>query len=203
MKRSVQEVLELVVIGLVALVVGMLLLWGAGWVFTFLGWLLRLVGSFIWLLLRFIIPIAIVAGIVYLIVRLVTNQQKSRAKTTYSPTVSGPSGSSVPVTPSVAPQTITTPPVQTDTVRVDPDIAARPTPDTGAPPREAPPRESPPKASQTEASTPPGSQDTPGSERVVETRADDAEPVDYDVDTSGFKKMDDLAEDLNSDEDRS
>ena len=192
MKRSVQEVLELVVIGLVALIVGMLLLWGAGWVFTFLGWLLRLVGSFIWLLLRFIIPIAIVAGIVYLIVRLVTNQQKkSNAKTTYSPTVSGPATSpSVPVTPSVAPERITTPP-PAPTVRVDPDIAARPassydadTFETGA-------------ASATQT-PPPVTQDTPGSERVVETRADDAEPVDYDVDTSGFKKMDDLAEDLAS-----
>ena len=189
MKRSVQEVLELVVIGLVALVVGMLVLWGAGWVFTFLGWLLRLVGGFIWLLLRFIIPIAIVAGIVYLIVRLVTNQSK-KASAAHTPTVSGPATSpSVPVTPSVSPERIVTP-AQDPVVRVDPDIATRPAPshDAGA-------------VSETQT-TSPITQDTPGSERVVETRADDAEPVDYDVDTSGFKKMDDLAEDLkDSDED--
>ena len=192
MKRSVQEVLELVVIGLVALVVGMLVLWGAGWVFTFLGWLLRLIGGFIWLLLRFIIPIAIVAGIVYLVVRLVTNQSK-KSNTVHSPTVSGPTGSvsttpSVPATPSVSPERVTTTP-DAPTVRVDPDIAPRPAPSPADPSQTMP--------SQT---IPPVTQTTPDSERVVETRADDAEPVDYDVDTSGYKKVDDLAEDMDEDD---
>ena len=45
-------------------------------------------------------------------------------------------------------------------------------------------------------------QATPEDVRVVGTRVDDAEPVDYDVDTSGYKEVDDLAEDMEkSDED--
>lgn len=82
MKRSTQEILELAVFALIALVLGTLLVWGVGWVFTGVGWLLRVVAGLIWSLLRFIIPIAIVAGVVYLVVRLLSQPRRYEATTT-------------------------------------------------------------------------------------------------------------------------
>ena len=137
MKRSVQEILELIVFGLIAIIVGMLLLWGAGWVFTWLGLLLRYIGGFIWLILKYVIPVAIVALVVYFLVKLVMNQQSKPAA----------ASSDASATPAVQPAT----PAATD----------------------APPP----------------------------TTVDNAEPVDVEVDTSGFKEMDDVAEDIEDEDD--
>ena len=145
-----QEIIELVVFGLIALVVGMLVIWGVGWVFTFLGWLFRLVGAFLWTILKFVIPIAIVAGVVYLLVRLITRRNADAASSR--------------ATSSAAPSAPTKP--------------ATPAPATTSP-----------------AVTQASADDT----RTVETRAADAEPVDTDVDTSGYKTVDDEAEDLEDD----
>lgn len=91
MKRSTQEILELAVFALIALVLGTLLVWGVGWVFTGIGWLLRLVAGLIWSLLRFIIPIAIVAGVVYLVVRLLSQPRRHETAS------SAPTATTVPV----------------------------------------------------------------------------------------------------------
>ncbi|NLG09774.1 MAG: hypothetical protein GX560_11065 [Deinococcales bacterium] len=69
MKRSLQEVVELVVFGLVALLVGTALVWVLGWVLSLGGALFKALAGLLWLLLRFIVPIAIVAGIVYFLVK--------------------------------------------------------------------------------------------------------------------------------------
>jgi len=161
MKRSVQEIIELVVFGLIALVVGMLVIWGVGWVFTFLGWLFRIVGVFLWTILKFVIPIAIVAGVVYLLVRLITRRNQTSSSSTSS-------------------------------------SSAAPAPASGASGNAA---QSPTVIENTGQNTPQQAvtQDTPDNVQVVETRVDDAEPVDTDVDTSGYKAMDDEAEDLEDD----
>ena len=69
MKRSLQEVVELVVFGLVALLVGTALVWVLGWVLSLGGALFKALAGLLWLLLRFIVPIAIVAGLVYFLVK--------------------------------------------------------------------------------------------------------------------------------------
>jgi uncharacterized membrane protein len=76
MKRSVQEIVELLVFGLIALLIGTGLLWLAGWVFDLLGVLLKFFAGLIWSLLRFIVPVAVVAAIVYALVRLFQQQRE-------------------------------------------------------------------------------------------------------------------------------
>lgn len=165
MKRSVQEIIELVVFGLIALVVGMLVIWGVGWVFTFLGWLFRIVGAFLWTILKFVIPIAIVAGVVYLLVRLITRRNRG----------ADGAGSSSASSSSAAP------------------ASASGTSGSAA--------QSPTVIENTGQDTPQQAvtQDSADNVQVVETRVDDAEPVDTDVDTSGYKAMDDEAEELEDD----
>jgi hypothetical protein len=80
MKRSVQEIVELLVFGLIALLVGTALLWLAGWVFDLVGVLLKFFAGLIWSLLRFIVPVAVVAAIVYTLVRLVQQRRVGRAQ---------------------------------------------------------------------------------------------------------------------------
>lgn len=69
MKRSLQEVVELVIFGLVVLLVGTGLLWVLGWTLALGGALLKALAGLIWLLLKFIVPIALVAGVVYFLVK--------------------------------------------------------------------------------------------------------------------------------------
>lgn len=69
MKRSLQEVVELVIFGLVALLIGTGLLWVVGWLFSLGGLLLKAVAGLLWLLLRFVVPVALVAGLFYFIVK--------------------------------------------------------------------------------------------------------------------------------------
>ena len=71
MKRSAQEIVELVVFGLIALLLGTGLLWLAGWLFGAIGTVFSWLAGLIWALLRFIIPVALVAAVVVLVVRLV------------------------------------------------------------------------------------------------------------------------------------
>jgi hypothetical protein len=80
MKRSVQEIVELLVFGLIALLVGTALLWLVGWVFDILGMLLKFFAGLVWSLLRFIVPVAVVAAIVYALVRLVQQRRVGRAQ---------------------------------------------------------------------------------------------------------------------------
>jgi hypothetical protein len=63
-----QKTLEVVVKGLVGAVLVLAGLWLLGWLFTALGALLLGIAGLIGGLLRFLIPVAIIAGIVYFVV---------------------------------------------------------------------------------------------------------------------------------------
>ncbi|HEX7005168.1 MAG TPA: ABC transporter permease [Trueperaceae bacterium] len=79
MKRSVQEIVELLVFGLIALLIGTGLLWLAGWIFDLVGVLFKFFAALIWSLLRFIVPVAIGAAIIYALVRLIQQQREKSA----------------------------------------------------------------------------------------------------------------------------
>ena len=63
MKRSMQEVVELVVFALIALLVGTGLVWLSGWILGLVGTLLTWLAGLVWSLLRFLVPVAVVAGL--------------------------------------------------------------------------------------------------------------------------------------------
>ncbi len=75
MKRSIQEIVELVVFGLVALLIGTGLLWVGGWALDGLGWLLKFIASLLWMLLKYIVPVVIAAGLVYWLVRFMMSRR--------------------------------------------------------------------------------------------------------------------------------
>ena len=77
MKRSLQEVVELVVFGLIALLIGTGLLWLVGWVLSLGGIVLKAIAGLLWLLLRFVVPVAIVAGLVYFLVKMLQDRGTS------------------------------------------------------------------------------------------------------------------------------
>jgi hypothetical protein len=92
MKRSVQEIIELAVFGLIALLIGTGFLWVAGWILGGLGWLLQIVAQLVWSLLRFIVPVAVAAGLVYLLVRSLQGRARKRPVPVPEPVgVPGPS----------------------------------------------------------------------------------------------------------------
>jgi hypothetical protein len=94
MKRSLQEVIELVVFGLIALLIGTGLLWFVGWLLGIVSVVFTTIAGWIWQLLRFIIPVALAAGVIFFIYRLLTKRDKK--VTTVSSTQSV-----TPVTPPV------------------------------------------------------------------------------------------------------
>ena len=85
MKRSFQEIIELVIFGLIALLVGTGVLWLAGWLMGILGVVFKFIAGIIWLLLRFIIPIALVVGVIFFLVRLVMNPRKKETPVAAQP----------------------------------------------------------------------------------------------------------------------
>ncbi|ADW22016.1 hypothetical protein CSW23_07615 [Thermus scotoductus] len=70
MERSLRDILEWVVLGLLVVVGVLLALWVGGWVFTFLGRVLLALSGLIWELLRFAIPLLVLAAIGYGVVYL-------------------------------------------------------------------------------------------------------------------------------------
>ncbi|MBW6394950.1 MULTISPECIES: hypothetical protein [Thermus] len=70
MERNLRDILEWVVLGLLVVVGVLLALWVGGWVFTFLGRVLLALSGLIWELLRFAIPLLILAAIGYGVVYL-------------------------------------------------------------------------------------------------------------------------------------
>lgn len=107
MKRSLQEVIELVVFGLIALLIGTGLLWLVGWLLGIVSVVFTAIAGWIWQLLRFIIPVAIAAGVIYFIYRLISNRDKKVV------TVSQPV---TPVTPPVTEPLETVKPETSDDV---------------------------------------------------------------------------------------
>lgn len=101
MKRSFQEILELVAFGLIALVVGTALLWVGGWLLGLVGLLLQGLAGLLWLVLRWILPVAILLGAIYAIVRLF--QEQSRKSSSAEPvTVEAGTGDASANTPAPA-----------------------------------------------------------------------------------------------------
>jgi uncharacterized BrkB/YihY/UPF0761 family membrane protein len=95
MKRSLQEVIELVVFGLIALLIGTGLLWLVGWLLGIVSVVFTAIAGWIWQLLRFIIPVALAAGVIFFIYRLITNRDKkvttvSQPVTPVTPVVTEP-----------------------------------------------------------------------------------------------------------------
>lgn len=82
MKRSFQEIIELIIFGLIALVVATLLLWLGGWLLGGVGVILKFLAGLLWGILKFVLPIAIVAGVVYFLVRLVAKPRNKPVETT-------------------------------------------------------------------------------------------------------------------------
>lgn len=97
MKRSLQEYVELVVFGLIALLVGTGLLWVVGWVLSLGGVVLKGLAGLLWMLLRFIVPVAIAGGLVYFLVKAAQGRQRADAST------SGSSATPTPVDASYTP----------------------------------------------------------------------------------------------------
>jgi hypothetical protein len=77
MKRSLQEIVELIVFGLLALLIGTGVLWVLGWLLGIVAIVFKFIAGILWLLLRYILPIAIVAGVVFFIVRFFVNRGKT------------------------------------------------------------------------------------------------------------------------------
>lgn len=79
MRRSLQEYVELVVFGLIAVLVGTGLLWVVGWVLSLGGLVLKGLAGLLWMLLRFIVPVAIAGGLVYFLVKAAQGRQRHQA----------------------------------------------------------------------------------------------------------------------------
>lgn len=75
-----QEVVELVVFALIALLVGTGVVWLAGWLLGLVGTVLTWLAGLVWSLLRFLVPIAVVAGAVYLLVKLMNRSAEKVAR---------------------------------------------------------------------------------------------------------------------------
>lgn len=95
MKRSLQEYVELVVFGLIALLVGTGLLWLLGWVLSLGGIVLKGLAGLLWMLLRFVVPVAIAGGLVYFLVKAAQDRQKP------TPVTAGGSSGDRPAAPGV------------------------------------------------------------------------------------------------------
>lgn len=79
MKRSLQEIIELVAFGLIALLIATGIIWVVGWLLGLVGVLFQIVAGFLWAILRYLIPIAIIAAAVYFLVKLIQNRNKQPA----------------------------------------------------------------------------------------------------------------------------
>lgn len=99
MRRSLQEYVELVVFGLVALLVGTGLLWLVGWVLSIGGVALKWVAGLLWNLLRFIVPVAIAGGLVYFLVKAAQDRQPKTATGSAGTAGVGTAGASTVATP--------------------------------------------------------------------------------------------------------
>ena len=65
MERTLRDILEWVVLGLLVVVGVLLAFWLGGWIFTFLGKVLLALSDLILLLLKYAVPVLILAAIGY------------------------------------------------------------------------------------------------------------------------------------------
>ncbi|TBH21791.1 hypothetical protein [Thermus thermamylovorans] len=77
MERSLRDLLEWIVLGLLVVVGVLLALWVGGWVFTFLGRVLLALSGLIWTLLTYVIPVLIIAAIGYGVVYFLQKRRTS------------------------------------------------------------------------------------------------------------------------------
>jgi predicted lipid-binding transport protein (Tim44 family) len=91
-----QEIIELVVFGLIALLVGTGLLWVLGWLFGIIGIVFNFVAGFIWSLLRFIVPIVIIGGVAYALIRFFQSQSNRSATVESVPAPPAPAPAAPP-----------------------------------------------------------------------------------------------------------
>ncbi len=127
MKRSAQEIVELVVFGLIALLLGTGVLWLLGWVFGAVGTVFIWLAGLIWALLRFIVPVALIAALVVLVVRLVrANEQRAVVSPAPMPPANAPGPTAqAEVPPPPAAEAPRAGDEQTDTSDGAPDQASR------------------------------------------------------------------------------
>ena len=134
MKRSLQEVVELVVFGLIALLLGTGLLWLVGAVFGLVGTVLGWLAGLLWALLRFVVPVALIAGAVVLLIRAVRGRGDAASAPTGTRVASPTSAPTVNAAP-LAPAAMDPAPVP------EPTEDAVPAPD--APAHDAPAEDAP------------------------------------------------------------
>ncbi|RDI96322.1 hypothetical protein DV704_00395 [Meiothermus sp. QL-1] len=70
-ERTLQDILEWVVLGLLIAVAVLALLWVGGWLFTLLGSLLKGLAGLVWALLRVLVPVLILVAVAYFVVRFI------------------------------------------------------------------------------------------------------------------------------------
>ena len=75
MERTLRDILEWVVLGLLVVVGVLLAFWLGGWIFTFLGKVLLALSDLILLLLKYAVPVLILSAIGYGVVYLLQRRQ--------------------------------------------------------------------------------------------------------------------------------
>lgn len=89
MKRSIQEYVELAIFALIAACLAATFIWLAGWGITGLGHLLRLLANFLWWLIKFILPVAVVLIAGYIIYRVIRSRGNNQPQSAPATIVSG------------------------------------------------------------------------------------------------------------------
>ncbi len=118
MKRSLRETIELLVFALIALLIGIGLLWLFGFVLGIVGFVFKAIAGFIWMLLKYIIPLAIIAAAVYALIKLIQRDRDRDRQQTQA------------VTPATEPA-YAPPPPPVATAPVEPAKPTAPEPATG------------------------------------------------------------------------
>ena len=74
-RYNLEELLELIVVGLLIAIGVLVALWLGGWLMVVLGRVFLAVAALIVALLKFLIPALFIAGVLYLILRFFSNPQ--------------------------------------------------------------------------------------------------------------------------------
>jgi len=136
MKRTPQEIVELVVFGLIALLIGTGVLWLLGALFGLVGTVLAWLAALLWGLLSFLLPVAVVAGAVVLVVRWAQGRPlPGRAERGAPAATNAPTPTTSTAAPAAAGLTVDAVP-PTDDAEIDRDRAADATAE-GMPPAPA------------------------------------------------------------------